>query len=104
MNGAMAGGVSAVFLGAVQSRWRRYLLDIPQLASGVLGGLVAVTAGAPVLRPWEGLLVGLIGGFVANGGKNLFKIIFRNQNHFYDILPNCSIENSKMQAGGHNMS
>ena len=86
MNGAMAGGVSAVLLGAVQSRWRKYLLDIPQLASGVLGGLVAVTAGAPVLRPWEGLLIGLIGGLVANGGKNLkiSKNISGN-NLFYDL-------------------
>ena len=71
MNGAMAGGLSAVFLSAILylSKKRKYILDIGYLASGILGGLVGVTACAPIIRPWEGLLLGFIGGFIANGGE-----------------------------------
>ena len=47
------------------------------LSSGILGGLVSVTACAPVIKPWEGLLIGFIGGFIANGGKFRFIEILR---------------------------
>ena len=68
MNGAISGGISAVVLCGILYHRRKYILDIPYLASGILGGLVAVTAGAPVLRPWEGLFIGFVGGMIANGG------------------------------------
>ncbi|XP_066927041.1 putative ammonium transporter 3 [Clytia hemisphaerica] len=73
MNGAMAGGLSAVLLSGVLylTRRRRYILDIAYLASGILGGLVGVTACAPIIRPWEGLLLGFIGGLIANGANEL---------------------------------
>ena len=72
MNGAMAGGLSAVVLSFALYRRRKYILDIPYLASGILGGLVGVTACAPVIRPAEGLLLGFVGGMIANGGKFCF--------------------------------
>jgi len=78
MNGAMSGGLSAVVLCGILYHRRKYILDIPYLASGILGGLVAVTAGAPVLRPWEGLFIGFIGGMIANGG--ISSIIFLSIN------------------------
>ena len=73
MNGAMAGGLSAVILCLVlyASRVKHYILDIPMLASGILGGLVAITAPASVINPWEALIIGLIGGWIANGGELL---------------------------------
>ena len=37
--------------------------------SGVLGGLVAITGGCNQFRPWEGLVIGFIGGLVAVGSK-----------------------------------
>uniref|UniRef100_A0A069DMW4 Ammonium transporter n=1 Tax=Clytia hemisphaerica TaxID=252671 RepID=A0A069DMW4_9CNID len=73
MNGAMAGGLSAVFLSAILylSHRRKYILDITFLASGILGGLVGVTACAPIIRPWEGLFLGFVGGMIANGVNEL---------------------------------
>ena len=74
INGAISGGLSAVLLGFALkwNRSKRYLLDIPQFAAGILGGLVAITAGADVFRPWQGMIVGFIGGIMANIGEYLF--------------------------------
>ena len=74
INGAISGGLSAVLLGYALkwNRSRGYLLDIPQFAAGILGGLVAITAGANVFRPWVGMVVGFFGGIIANIGKCLF--------------------------------
>lgn len=73
MNGAMAGGTSVVLFNLIMSLKRHYVLDIPEFVSGVLGGLVAVTAGANVIRPWEALVIGFIGGLVANGAITLLE-------------------------------
>lgn len=67
MNGSMAGGLSAVLMCFVLYHRLGFTIDIPQVATGILAGLVAITAAAPVIRPWEGLFIGFIGGFVANG-------------------------------------
>ena len=71
INGAISGGLSAVLLGFALkwNRSKKYLLDIPQFAAGILGGLVAITAGANVFRPWQGMIVGFIGGIMANIGE-----------------------------------
>jgi len=37
------------------------------LVSGILGGLVGITAIASICKPWEALIIGFIGGLVANG-------------------------------------
>ena len=67
----MGGGFSAVLLSAALERKRRYFLDIRQFATGILGGLVGITAIAAVCRPWEGLFIGFIGGLIANGGNDI---------------------------------
>ncbi|XP_057308412.1 putative ammonium transporter 3 [Hydractinia symbiolongicarpus] len=67
MNGAIAGGFSAVLLCISLYCKRHYVLDIPQFVSGVLGGLVAITACASVISPWESIVIGFIGGIIANG-------------------------------------
>ena len=38
--------------------------DITMILNGALGGLVAITAGADVVNPYEALLIGAIGGFL----------------------------------------
>ena len=84
MNGAMAGGVSAVILSAALYHRRKYILDITFLASGILGGLVGVTACAPVIRPVEGLFLGFVGGFIANGGTvTFFSLVFLLIYHWF---------------------
>lgn len=54
------------------NRNRGYLLDIPQFVTGILGGLVAITAGANVYQPWAGMVVGFFGGIIAIIGECLF--------------------------------
>jgi len=67
MNGAMGGGVGAVLYNLLLMKWRHYILDIGEFTAGILGGLVAITAPANLIRPWEGLVIGLIGALVAIG-------------------------------------
>ena len=74
MNGAMGGGFAAIIVSAALEYRRHYFLDIPQLVSGILGGLVSVTAPAAVIEPWEALLIGFIGGFIALGSKLIFRL------------------------------
>lgn len=67
MNGAMAGGAAVVMHNLILFHWRRYLIDIGEFTAGILGGLVSITAPANVIRPWEALVIGFIGGLVAIG-------------------------------------
>jgi Amt family ammonium transporter len=63
--GAVAGGISALIFG-----W--YLYRKPPIASmlnGVLGGLVAVTAGCNIITPIGAFATGLVGGLVAEGAS-----------------------------------
>ena len=69
MNGAIAGGASGVLLSIALKFKRKYLVDVSDIVTGILGGLVAVTASADVIRPYEGLIIGFIGGAVGNGGN-----------------------------------
>ena len=68
VNGGIGGGFAAILLSAAQKKRQEYLLDIPQFVTGILGGLVGITAGSNVFRPWEGIVVGFIGGLAATGG------------------------------------
>ena len=76
MNGACAGGVSALLLSGILKVKRGYLLDIPQFSSGILGGLVGITGIASSCEPWEAMLIGFIGGGIANGCKYSFNFIY----------------------------
>ena len=69
MNGAIGGGLSVLLLNVSLSFKRDYLLNIPEFVGGVLGGLVAITAPANVIRPWEAVVIGMIGGLCTVGGK-----------------------------------
>lgn len=64
----MSGGMSGILLNLWLFRRRRYVLDIPQFATSIIGGLVSITGCAAVIRPWESVVIGFIGGLIANGG------------------------------------
>ena len=57
---AAAGGIGA----AVTSFIKDKTFDLTMFLNGILGGLVAITAGADLMSPNESVLVGLIGGIV----------------------------------------
>merc|ERR1740121_816265 len=48
-------------------------LDVGAFCNGILAGLVAVTAGCALLKPWESCIVGLISGFVDQGASMLLR-------------------------------
>merc|ERR1712012_483171 len=49
------------------------LLDVGGFCNGILAGLVAITAGCAAVRPWEAIIIGLIGGLVYQGSSMLLK-------------------------------
>ena len=69
MNGAIGGGLAGILISLWLYRKRRYILDIQQFTTAILGGLVAITGGAAVLKAWHGIVVGFLGGLLANAGN-----------------------------------
>ncbi|MCC0048059.1 MAG: ammonium transporter [Rhodobiaceae bacterium] len=70
---AATGGVAGYFVG-----WYREKLLLPEKAfSGMLGGLVAVTAGCAVLDSTGAMIIGLLGGVAALYGIALLENRFR---------------------------
>ena len=71
MLGAMGGSCAAVVINLTAKPFRteKYLLDVPQFTAGLLGGLVSITASCNIITPWEGLVVGFIGGGISIAGK-----------------------------------
>jgi len=67
MNGAMGGGTSIILFNSLLmlTKKRHYFLDVGEFTAGLLGGLVSITGGCNQFRPWEGLVIGFIGGVVA---------------------------------------
>jgi len=49
------------------------MLDVGGFCNGILAGLVAITAGCAAVRPWEAILIGLIGGGVYQGVSMLLR-------------------------------
>merc|ERR1712190_90192 len=49
------------------------LLDVGGFCNGILAGLVAITAGCAFVKPWEAVIIGLIGGVVYQGASMLLK-------------------------------
>lgn len=61
--GPSAAGITCFFFSKYfNSCESRY--DFSSLTNGILGGLVAVTAGCNGFEPWAGFVVGIIGAFV----------------------------------------
>ena len=60
MLSAAAGGATCFLI----SFLRHPVVNVERLINGVIGGLVAVTAGAALLEPWSAVSIGVLGGFV----------------------------------------
>ena len=70
MVGAAGGGIFAMFYSYVIRRKKfKGKLDIPLLSAGILAGLVGITAICAVTSPWEGFIIGILGGAAGIGGR-----------------------------------
>ncbi len=61
---AAAGGVSAAFTSYMITDIKQDTFDLTMFLNGILGGLVAITAGADLMSPGESILIGVIGGAI----------------------------------------
>ncbi|WP_456480315.1 ammonium transporter, partial [Nautilia sp.] len=59
-NAGLIGGFTVFVLSYL--KYKKF--DITMILNGALGGLVAVTAGADVVNPYEALIIGAIGGII----------------------------------------
>ena len=57
---AVAGGIGAAITSFIKDK----TFDLTMFLNGILGGLVAITAGADLMSPNESVLIGIIGGIV----------------------------------------
>ena len=62
--GGAAGAVSAMVYSVFRTEGR--LVDVGMMLNGALAGLVAVTAGADILRPTPAIIVGLVAGVLVS--------------------------------------
>jgi len=46
-------------------------LDVAGFCNGILAGLVAITAGCGGVKPWEAVIIGLVGGLIYQGASML---------------------------------
>jgi len=70
---AAAGGLGAMVLGYIL--WKHY--DASLALNGVIGGLVAITAGTANVSPGSAVMIGLVGGLVVVGGVLLLERVFK---------------------------
>lgn len=60
--GSIGGGVVGITTSFIT---RKGKFEIDYIVNSILGGLVAITAACAIIRPWEALIAGAIGGFIA---------------------------------------
>ena len=71
INASVGGGIWAVLYSYKLTKRYKGKLDVASFTSGILGGLVSVTAICAICRPWEALLIGFIGGIITSYGRVL---------------------------------
>lgn len=71
INGSIGGGLWAILYSYKITKLYKGKLDIPTFVSGVLGGLVSITAICSVCQPWLGFIIGFIGGIISSYGMRL---------------------------------
>ena len=49
------------------------LLDVGGFCNGILAGLVSITAGCAFVKPWEAIIIGLLGGVIYQGSSMLLQ-------------------------------
>nr|WP_246745945.1 ammonium transporter [Ciceribacter sp. L1K22] len=76
LNTVLAGGIGTC-VGYVMGYYQDRLVLPEKSLSGMLGGLVAVTAGCHILTPGGALLIGALGGAVAIWGINFIERVMR---------------------------
>ena len=64
INASFAGGITGVAWGLFGESKQ---FDISLIINGILGALVAITAGCAYVEPWEALIIGTIGAMIASG-------------------------------------
>ncbi|XP_031564624.1 putative ammonium transporter 3 [Actinia tenebrosa] len=62
LNGSIGGGIFGMVYSYIAYKDK---LLIDQFATGILGGLVSITAICAVARPWESFIIGFVGGLIA---------------------------------------
>ncbi|KAL5003999.1 hypothetical protein ScPMuIL_017455 [Solemya velum] len=62
------GGVTGITISFLLHRRKCH---VSYIINGVLGGLVSITAICPLSRTWQAILIGSVGGGIANGGAKL---------------------------------
>ncbi|BFY97986.1 hypothetical protein BsWGS_01026 [Bradybaena similaris] len=61
---SMSGGIIGTFVSFFTQKKK---FDIGYLVNSILGALVSVTASCPLVRPWESIVIGAVGGFITIG-------------------------------------
>ncbi|XP_033641011.1 putative ammonium transporter 2 [Asterias rubens] len=59
---SMGGGIAAIFLSYVTKRKK---FEVNYIINGVLGALVAISALCALAKPWQGLVIGMVGAVIA---------------------------------------
>lgn len=75
INGSVGGGMWSVLYSYCLTKKYNGKLDVGEFTTGILAGLVSITAICAVCRPWEALLIGFIGGILASYSKCVSKDI-----------------------------
>ncbi|KAK3740298.1 hypothetical protein QZH41_018530, partial [Actinostola sp. cb2023] len=70
INSSIGGGIFSTVYSYVVFK-NQLLVDV--FVTGILGGLVSITAICAVVRPWESLVIGFIGGAIACLGLSLMR-------------------------------
>nr|XP_022334652.1 putative ammonium transporter 3 [Crassostrea virginica] len=62
LNGSIGGGAIGILISVIRFRGK---YDVSCIVNSVLGALVSITGGCAVVRPWEAIVIGALGGGLA---------------------------------------